>query len=330
MVVSIRKKRLVFLGETDLEDYLQIHLSQHLSLLGLNLLIIGRQLEMIAGRFIDLLAIDATGVIYIIELKLNQTTSSTTEQLLAYRRSVKGITRQQLIGAVARGRLQVDLLKAFQRCFGHPLPETVNASQVLVVIATSIHRRTAESLLELREMGASISAFRYVIQADALSLIPCDLDAPGEQPCAATKRRKRRVRSTFARPHRLPRYKVRIDLEWFWWTHAHRFVSPLVTFKSVYGLYEQWARTQPPAGLDLLSDGVFGRQLAALTAASGEWDRVFLPPGTSIEVDEPLTDPPSVRLRRDAGHWISAYQRTAVDKVPDTSGPRPGRIQAHQ
>jgi len=116
--VSIRKRRLVFRDETDLEDYLQIHLSLQLSLLGLNLLIIGRQVDT-TGGVIDLLAIDATGVIYIIELKLNRASPSSTEQLLAYRHSMKRMTRQQLIDVVGGGGLKMDLLKAFQRRFGH-------------------------------------------------------------------------------------------------------------------------------------------------------------------------------------------------------------------
>ena len=315
--MSIRKRRLVFRAEADLEDYLQVHLSPHLSLLGLNLLIIGRQVETIAGGLIDLLAIDVAGVIYIVELKLDQASPSITAQLLAYRRSMKRVTRQQLIGVVAGGGLQIDLLKAFQRRFGHPLPEIVNTSQVLVVIATSIPPRTAESLLDLREEGYLVSAFHYVVQADELSLIPCNLEAQDVEPHTATKRRERRARSTFSRPNRLPGYRVRIDVKWFWLTHAHHFVSFLVTFRSVYKLYTQWARTQTPDGLDLLSAGVFARQLAALTAASGEWTRVFLPPGTTIDPYEPLADPPSVRLRRDAAHWISAYQRNTVDRHGD-------------
>ena len=70
--MSIRTRRLVLRTESDLEDYLQVHLSLHLSLLGLNLLVTGRQVDTTAGGIIDLLAIDATGVIYIIELKLGQ------------------------------------------------------------------------------------------------------------------------------------------------------------------------------------------------------------------------------------------------------------------
>lgn len=328
--MSTRKRRLLFRIEADLEGYLRVHLSLHMSLLGLDLLVIGRQVDTTTGGIIDLLAIDATGVIYIVELKLGRASPSVTGQLLAYCRSIKLITRQGLIDVVAGGRLQINLLKTFQRHFGHPLPETVNASQVLVVIATSIHRRTAESLLELRDRGCSISAFSYVIQADALSLIPCDLDALDVQHRTVTKHQKRRARSTFSRPNRLPGYKVRIDAEWFWLTHADGFVPPLVTFKSVFALYEEWVRLQVPNGLKPLSYGPFARQLITLIAASGDWTHVFLPPGTSIELYEALSNPPSVRLRRDTGHWISAYQRNTADKVPDTSGPVPGRLQSHQ
>jgi len=180
-----------------------------------------------------------------------------------------------------------------------------------------------KSLLDLREEGYSVSAFDYIVQAGELSVVPCNLDALDAEPHTATKRRKRRARSAHSRVNPLPGYRARIDVEWFWMNYAHLFVSPLVTFKSVYGLYEQWVRTQTPADLKVLSDAGFGRQLAELTAASGEWTRVFVPPGTKIEVYEPLIHPPSVRLRRDAGHWISAYQRNTVDKQEDQSSGHP-------
>jgi hypothetical protein len=323
--VSGRNKRLVFHAETDLEDYLVVHLSPHLSLHGLDVLVVGRQVETTARGRIDLLAIDTNGVIYIVELKLNQASTSTAEQLLAYRRSMKSLTRQELIDVVAGGRLNIDLLRAFHRRFGIRLPETVNEKQVLMVIAASIHPRTAESLLELGDSAYLVSAFKYVVQADALNLFPCCLDTQEAEPHIATKRSVRRITSKHWRPNPLPRYRVRVDVKWFWLTHAHGFVSSLVTFKSVYDLYLQWARAQNPGSLKALSESVFGRQLATLAAASGEWNRVFLAPGETIDIYELLANPRSVHSRRDADHRIVAYQRYPEGEVPDAFGSSLGR-----
>lgn len=314
MVVNIRMKRLDFRIEADLEDYLQVYLSHHLSLLGLNLLFIGRQIAT-PGGIVDLLAIDATGVVYIIELKLRQATASTTAQLLAYRRSIKQLTKQQLIRVAAAGGLHIDLLQAFQRHFGYPLPEGANRAQVLTVIAASIHPRTAESLLELRDMGYAIDAFCYSVRSDTFSLIPHVLEQ-NLKPYRQMLRRKRHGRSPFLAGNPMPRYTVRIDVRWFWLTYVDRFVSGLVTFKSVHELYVEWVRAQAPHGLRVLQQGLFGRALAIEAVASGEWARVFLPAGTTIDPFELLLNPPPSRSYRAAGYPMAGYQRMATSADP--------------
>lgn len=118
--------------EKELEDYLE----SHLSLPGQRLLIIGRQVKrgnqirrgkqvLRVGARIDLLAIDATGVIYTIELKLGKASESIIAQILRYRRRIKRMDREELVRHVADGQLKLDLVKAFRQHFGHPLPETI-------------------------------------------------------------------------------------------------------------------------------------------------------------------------------------------------------------
>jgi hypothetical protein len=318
----MRAKRLSFQTEADLENYLQLHLTLHLSLLGLDLLIIGRQSRTPVRGVIDLLAIDATGIIYIIELKLNRAPPSVIGQVLAYRRSIKRVTKAELIHIAARAPLQIDLAKAFLRRFGHPMPETLDGSPALIIIGTSFQATTAESVMELRESGYSVTAYRYGVQSDALSLIECCRDEDGWEPRIARLPRQRQAPAPPSQPNRSPGYSPRIDARYFWLTHAHRFSSSLVTFRSVYELYAHSVRNEPADGLSPLSEMVFGRHLAAIVKNSVEWNRVFLPPGSSIDAYAPLTDAPSVRARRDAGHWIVAYQRNAVDSDGDASSTR--------
>lgn len=144
----------VFRVEKDLEDYLEAHLS----LPGQDLLIIGRQVKTVGG-VIDLLAIDSTGVIYIIELKLNAASPSVIGQVLGYRRSIKRLNREKIVRLVADCDPKIDLVESFQRHFGHPLPETVNESQVLMIIAASIDPKTANVILELLEEGYPVTTF---------------------------------------------------------------------------------------------------------------------------------------------------------------------------
>lgn len=302
-------RRLGFQVEADLEDYLQVHLQLHLSNLGLDLLIIGRQAKTATRGMIDLLAIDATGVVHIIELKLGRANPAITAQLLAYRRPVKRMVREDLIHLAACNRLRVDLPSAFQRRFGHPLPETVNRSQVLVAIAASMHPQTAQSLLELKESGYSVEAFRYVVSSHVLQLVPFRLEEQDLKLPVATKRSMRQPRPTSSPQNQLTPYNARIDVKWFWMIHALQFISNLVTFTFVHDLYVRWVWSHAVDGIRPIQAGVFARQLAVLVASSGGWTRVLLPPGTTIDPYEPLAEPPSMSARIDASHRLVAYLR---------------------
>ncbi|TFD52357.1 hypothetical protein E3T46_05680 [Cryobacterium sp. Hh11] len=310
----------MFLAEKELEDYLEVHLSLLLSRLGLDLLIIGRQVNTVVRRCIDLLAIDAAGVIYIIELKLSAASPGVIAQVLGYRREIKQLNREETIRRVADGPWKVDLTDAFQRHFGHPLPETVNESQVLVIIAASFPGQTARSILELKDEGYSITAFRYV-ESDAVSLIPCCRDDQDvEASRAETRSPAQRKNSAAPASHWSPPYRVNIDfsIRWSWLSHAHRYPGPIVTFSFVYEQYEQWVRAQGPEGLQLplRTQGHFGRQLAALTAESGAWTGVYLAPGSTMKTLATLTSLPSTRTDRDADHWIVGYLRNPVEQEP--------------
>lgn len=265
---------------------------------------------------IDLLAIDATGVIYIIELKLNEASPIIIAQVLDYRNWIKRLNRKEVIRLVADGDLHVDLTTAFQRHFGHPLPETVNESQVLMIIAASIHRRTAHSILELKDEGYSIRAFRYAVQPDVSLISCCRDDQDMEALHAETRPPALRKAWTVPASYRAQSYRVHIDvnIRRFWLSHAHHFTEPVVLFRFVYEQYEQWFRTQRSEGLELSlrTEGQFSRQLAAITAESYAWTRVFLAPGSNMKTLATLMSPPSTRTRRDADHRIVAYLRNPV------------------
>lgn len=316
-MVTSRPRRLVFVFEVDLEDYLEVQLSLLVSLLGQDLLVIGRQVKTVDHGAIDLLAIDATGVIYIIELKLNEASPSVIAQILDYRRWIKRLNKEGIIRLVADGGLNVDLTDALERHFGRPLPKTVNDSQVLMIIAASIHRRTAHSILELKDCGYSITTLRYVVNSDSVRLIPCCRDDQDVEALHA-KVMPPVPRKSWLAPalHRSPIHRVKIaeDIRQFWLSDVHHFTRPIVTFRFAYEQYKQWFRSHRSKGLPLpfRTEGDFGRQMAAIVAESGEWTSVFIAPGGNTNTLETLTSPPSTRFQRDASHWIAAYLRHPV------------------
>lgn len=235
-----------FQAEFDLEDILEADLSPT----GLELLTIGRQVTT-DGGVIDLLAIDLTGVIYIIELKVDLGDTEIITQVLGYRRSMKQLNREKVIRLVADGRLKVDLVESFQRHFGHPLPETVNESQVLMIIAVSIHHKTAIGILELLDEGRSVTTFRYVVQGDAVSLIPCcrnDQDVK-----EGLHLRKEPVTPAsgivaYSNRPRISRTYVNKRTRRFWLAHAHDFM-PFVTFQFIYNRFKDWVRVEEGEGM---------------------------------------------------------------------------------
>ena len=66
------------------------------SLLGLDAMIIGRQVPTDHGKFIDLLAMDATGGLIIIELKKDRTPREIVAQVLDYASWVRTLTTPEV------------------------------------------------------------------------------------------------------------------------------------------------------------------------------------------------------------------------------------------
>jgi hypothetical protein len=98
-------------AEKRLEDWIE----NDPSLLGLDLLIIGRQVPT-PGRRLDLLALDSEGNPVIIELKKDKTARETVAQVLDYGAWISGLTRQA-IAEIAANYLQKPIQDAFKEHF---------------------------------------------------------------------------------------------------------------------------------------------------------------------------------------------------------------------
>ena len=308
-----------FDAEWDLENYLVVHLSTLLSTLGQDLLVIGRQVETAFGRRIDLLAIDATGAIHIIEVKLGGTPAYTVGQLTDYLHWIQQLTREELIRVAAGRRRFVNLEVAFQEHFGHPLPDVINKTQVLTIIAASIDLRTQRGILAIRHPGLSTTMFRYVVHSDALRLIPCRQDGQDvEAAQAEPKPRVPRRASTDSVPCRLSGYRVHIgdSVRRFWQSHAQHFASHIVLFGFVRDQYVRWAEKVEGDPLENFNFGLFARQLLALIAESDEWTRVYLLPGNEVDAHGMLIGTPSYRTHIQDGHRIVAYLRDPAYAAP--------------
>lgn len=216
-------------SELHLEDAMETHLPELLAPHDLDLLVIGRQVILESGRCVDLLAIDTTGRIWIVELKLGRADPSVVPQVIDYSTELMTKTRGDFIELVrdASGR---DLETLYEAHFGHALPSRVNVNQAMLVIASSFHRRVIICVDSFSDTHLRLVPFRYVTRGGRLRLIPptgADRHEPGASGVPVPLRQKRVSERATSPPPSTPR-ATRLDIRWFWHLHEQRFISPIV------------------------------------------------------------------------------------------------------
>jgi hypothetical protein len=295
-----------FKRERDLGDFLVEH-PEHLGVL-----IIGREVRTpFCGR-IDLLGIDPVGNLVVIELKLGATKPEVVAQVLEYGYWAKERSRDELIEIASRQPLCLDLPTAFAKYYGHELPETVNRSQTLTVVASTFDATTHHGLEMLIQSGVAIRAYCYFGDRGSVRLAPY-------RPTEGHRHRDSRGDLQLLRSAELQRLAgpsgADEDIQEFWTIHHPQFVGQFVPFRLIFELYVDWCRREAEQGRHRRAHqmGHFGRRLASIVSESDEWTHESMCPGV-LMADEPLsrrltdwTQPdPDTRmsgyLRRDRGH----------------------------
>jgi hypothetical protein len=133
------------------------------SILGLDLLIIARQLPTDFGGRIDLLGIDRAGDLTLIEMKRDRTPREVIAQTLDYGSWVKGLTTPRIHG-ITNTYLKRPLWEAFHHRFDQNIPETLNSSHNLLIVASGFDpssRRIVEYLAETHGVSINTAFFSY-------------------------------------------------------------------------------------------------------------------------------------------------------------------------
>ena len=149
----------------DIEERLEDWLARDVSVIGEDLLVIGRQLQTDYGGIIDLLCIDRDGDLAILELKRDKTPRDITAQALDYGSWVVDLSAEE-IARIADDYLRDHgpLEKAFRARFGSDLPDTLNESHRMYVIASRIDassERIIKYLHEQYEVAINAITFQY-------------------------------------------------------------------------------------------------------------------------------------------------------------------------
>lgn len=165
-------------------------------LLGLDAMIIGRQVPTDHGKYIDLLALDANGSLVIIELKKDRTPREIVAQVLDYASWVRTLSTPQVY-ARAEAFLGKRLVTAFRERFDASIPEHLNSNHSMLIVASELDpasRRIVEYLSE--EHGVAINtAFFNVFKANGQQWLTTDLLLDQEE---VEERSERKVRAPWS------------------------------------------------------------------------------------------------------------------------------------
>jgi len=146
-------------SENRLEDWIE----NDSSLLGIEVLFIGRQVSTDYGGIIDLLGINREGELIIIELKRDKTPRDVVAQILDYASWVKDLTYKE-ISAIASAYLNQNLSVAFSKCFGEAIPDKINTNHRMIIVASELDdssERIVQYLSEEHSVNINVVFFAF-------------------------------------------------------------------------------------------------------------------------------------------------------------------------
>ncbi|MEH1998356.1 MAG: endonuclease NucS domain-containing protein [Nostoc sp.] len=152
----------------NLEARLEKWLERDISILSPDLLVIGRQVATDYNGIIDLLCLDNSGNVVIVELKRDQTSREVTAQALDYASWVKNLSADEINNIAVNyfnylgneGTLE----QAFQTKFDKIFPEIINSQHKILIVASEIDpstERIISYLSETYQVPINVAKFNY-------------------------------------------------------------------------------------------------------------------------------------------------------------------------
>ncbi|VXD17607.1 endonuclease NucS domain-containing protein [Planktothrix paucivesiculata] len=158
------KPEKVAISAINSESRLEDALVQDISILSAQLMLIGRQVATSYGKFIDMLAMDMSGNLSIIELKKSRTPREVVAQLLDYASWVQSLSYEEIAAIYSDKNPGKKLEEGFDDAFGSSLPEQINQRHELIVVASELDTSTERIINYLTDSyGVPINAvfFRF-------------------------------------------------------------------------------------------------------------------------------------------------------------------------
>lgn len=161
-------------GSLDIEARLEEILDNNIGIASPNWLIIGRQVHTDHGQIIDLLAIDRDANLVVLELKRDKTYRDIVAQVLDYGswvRELKDERIAQIFNEYQNSKYHkgeaISIDEAFKKKFGIPVPDDMNSTHELVIVASSLDPATERIVRYLAdEYGVRINAVFFRVFRD--------------------------------------------------------------------------------------------------------------------------------------------------------------------
>ncbi len=146
------------------EEKLESILANDIGVLGLDIMLIGRQVPTAFGKRIDLLAINADGNLLVIELKRDRTPRDVIAQALDYGSWIKGLTYDDITAIFSAFDSNKKFEQAFAEHFDVPPPDSLNETHELIIVASELDSSTERIVAYLSgQYGVPVNAvfFRH-------------------------------------------------------------------------------------------------------------------------------------------------------------------------
>jgi hypothetical protein len=146
----------------EVEDLVQKWVAEDLRLVGLDAIVIGQKVTTAHDKEVDILAMDQDGSLIIIELKRDRTPRDVIAQALDYASWVRTLTTAEVYEIYSRKNNNAELSEAFKKKFNGPIPDALNATHQILIVASEFDeasRRIVEYLSEEYGVGINASFF---------------------------------------------------------------------------------------------------------------------------------------------------------------------------
>jgi hypothetical protein len=160
-------------GKLESEQQLEEWIAADASIISPDILLIGRQVQTRYGGYIDLLGMDEEGNLVIIELKKDKTPRDVIAQALDYASWVRNISVEK-IESIALEYLKENLESAFTGKFGTELPEELNLSHKIIIVASHLDptsERIVKYLSEAHDLDINVVFFSCFVDKEGETLI---------------------------------------------------------------------------------------------------------------------------------------------------------------